>query len=81
MRCLVGYIDAARRHGPELGGRILMACVGFPWDALPAALWHFACRCGLELDFGTMRRFKYPAMRLALLPGLVSPPGSRRTSL
>lgn len=34
----------------------------------PSAL---ACRCGLELDFGTMRRFKYPAMRLALLPGLV----------
>lgn len=30
-----------------------------------------AYRCGLELDFGTMRRFKYPAMRLALLPGLV----------
>lgn len=27
-------------------------------------------RCGLELDVGTMRRFKYPAMRLALLPGL-----------
>lgn len=25
----------------------------------------------LELDFGTMRRFKYPATRLALLPGLV----------
>jgi hypothetical protein len=30
-------------------------------------------RCGLELDVGTMRRFKYPAMRLALLPGLVRP--------
>lgn len=29
------------------------------------------CSCGLELDFGTMRRFKHPAMRLALLPGLV----------
>lgn len=54
-----------------------------PWtaiDAFPpkwgsqmraAALATIFLRCGLELDFGTMRKFKYPAIRLALIPGLV----------
>ncbi|PSC74772.1 mitochondrial sodium hydrogen exchanger 9B2-like [Micractinium conductrix] len=53
-----------------------------PWSATDAfppkwgvqmragALATIFLRCGLELDFGTMKRFKYPAMRLALLPGL-----------
>jgi len=54
-----------------------------PWsaiDAFPdkwgiqmraAALATIFLRCGLELDFGTMRKFKYPALRLALIPGIL----------
>jgi NhaP-type Na+/H+ or K+/H+ antiporter len=53
-----------------------------PWsaiDAFPAAwgrqmraaaLATIFLRCGLELDFGTMRRYRHPAARLALVPGL-----------
>lgn len=53
-----------------------------PWTAIDAfppkwgaqmragALATIFLRCGLELDVGTMRKYKYPAMRLALLPGL-----------
>lgn len=35
-----------------------------------AALATIFLRCGLELDFGTMQRYKFPAIRLALIPGL-----------
>ena len=35
-----------------------------------AALATIFLRCGLELDFNTMKRFKYPATRLALVPGI-----------
>ena len=64
-----------------LGAGMVMTNV--PWGAVSAfpaawgrqmraaALATIFLRCGLELDFGTMRRFKYPAVRLALLPGLV----------
>jgi NhaP-type Na+/H+ or K+/H+ antiporter len=54
-----------------------------PWsaiDAFPkkwgtqmraAALATIFLRCGLELDFGTMKKYKYPAIRLALIPGII----------
>ena len=64
-----------------LGAGMLLRNI--PWNAITAfpaswgtqmragALATIFLRCGCELDLGTMRRYKYPAIRLALLPGLV----------
>jgi NhaP-type Na+/H+ or K+/H+ antiporter len=50
------------------------AIAGFPrkWGVQmrAAALATIFLRCGLELEFATMRMYKWPALRLALVPGL-----------
>ena len=63
-----------------LGAGLML--INIPWNAVTAfpskwgtqiragALATIFLRCGCELDFGTMNRFKYPALRLALIPGL-----------
>jgi len=81
---LVGAFIAHQLYLPRvigmLGAGILL--INVPWAAIDAfpprwgsqmragALATIFLRCGLELDFGTMKRFKYPAIRLALIPGL-----------
>ncbi|KAL4424127.1 hypothetical protein ABPG75_001428 [Micractinium tetrahymenae] len=80
----IGALIAWQLRLPRVIGMLLagMFMQNIPWSATSAfpkkwgvqmragALATIFLRCGLELDFGTMRRFKYPAMRLALLPGL-----------
>ena len=81
---LIGALIAHQLYLPRvigmLGAGILLQNV--PWAAInafpkawgtqmrAAALATIFLRCGLELDIGTMRRFKYPAIRLALIPGM-----------
>jgi solute carrier family 9B (sodium/hydrogen exchanger), member 1/2 len=82
---LTGAFIAHQLYLPRVIGMLAAGILlqNVPWsaiDAFPtkwgvqmraAALATIFLRCGLELDFGTMRRFKYPALRLALVPGLV----------
>ncbi|KAI7845950.1 hypothetical protein COHA_000496 [Chlorella ohadii] len=81
----IGALVAWQLRLPRVIGMLCAGLLmrNIPWSAVDAfnprwgvqmraaALATIFLRCGLELDFGTMRRFKYPAMRLALLPGLV----------
>ena len=87
----IGSIIAWQLRLPRVIGMLCagLAMRNIPWSATDAfprkwgvqiragALATIFLRCGLELDFGTMQRFKYPAARLALLPGLVSGAGGR----
>jgi Kef-type K+ transport system membrane component KefB len=80
----VGAIIATIFYLPRVLGMLVAGLLleNIPWsaiDAFPskwgvqmraAALATIFLRCGLELDFNTMRRFKYPATRLALVPGI-----------
>lgn len=82
---LLGALIANQLYLPRVIGMLAAGILlqNIPWsaiDAFPpswgtqmraAALATIFLRCGLELDFGTMRKFKYPALRLALIPGLV----------
>lgn len=81
---LIGAFIAHQLHLPRVLGMLVAGILlrNIPWGAIDsfpdkwgvqmraAALATIFLRCGLELDFGTMNRFKYPAMRLALIPGL-----------
>ena len=81
---LVGAFIAHQLYLPRVIGMMGagMLLQNIPWsavDAFPsawgsqmrsAALATIFLRCGLELDLGTMRRYKFPSARLALLPGL-----------
>lgn len=74
----VGGWEPAGRRGAGRAGRSGQHC-SLSCRLQPSQLPCLASclgRCRLELDFGTMRRFKYPALRLALLPGLVRAPHS-----
>ncbi|KAL6784451.1 hypothetical protein ACKKBF_B01840 [Auxenochlorella protothecoides x Auxenochlorella symbiontica] len=81
----IGAFVAFQLRLPRVIGMLCAGLLmqNLPWsavDAFPprwgtqmraAALATIFLRCGLELDLGTMRRYKYPAIRLALIPGLV----------
>ncbi len=81
---LIGALIANALFLPRVIGMLVAGILlqNIPWaaiDAFPpkwgtqmraAALATIFLRCGLELDFGTMRKFKYPSLRLALIPGL-----------
>lgn len=82
---LIGALIANQIFLPRVIGMLVAGILlqNIPWsaiDAFPkkwgtqmraAALATIFLRCGLELDFGTMRKYKYPAMRLALIPGII----------
>lgn len=81
---LVGAFVAHQMYLPRVLGMLVSGILlrNIPWQAIDAypdkwgvqmraaALATIFLRCGLELDLGTMNRFKYPAMRLAIIPGL-----------
>ena len=85
MCSLIGALIANQIFLPRVIGMLVAGILlqNIPWsaiDAFPpkwgtqmraAALATIFLRCGLELDFGTMRRYKNPALRLALIPGLI----------
>jgi NhaP-type Na+/H+ or K+/H+ antiporter len=82
---LIGALIANQLFLPRVIGMLVAGILlqNIPWsaiDAFPkkwgiqmraAALATIFLRCGLELDFGTMRKYKYPALRLALIPGII----------
>ena len=82
---LIGAFIANQLFLPRVIGMLTTGILlrNIPWsaiDAFPpkwgtqmraAALATIFLRCGLELDFGTMRRYMFPAIRLALIPGLL----------
>jgi len=82
---IIGASIAYQLFLPRVIGMLVAGILlqNIPWsaiDAFPsewgtqmraAALATIFLRCGLELDFDTMRRFKYPAINLALIPGLI----------
>ena len=81
---LIGALIANQIFLPRVIGMLVAGILlqNIPWaaiDAFPSkwgvqmragALATIFLRCGLELDFGTMQRYKFPAIRLALIPGL-----------
>ncbi|KAK2076722.1 hypothetical protein QBZ16_005482 [Prototheca wickerhamii] len=82
---LIGGFIAYQLRLPRVIGMLCAGLLmrNIPWsavDAFPprwgtqmraAALGTIFLRCGLELDINTMKRYKMPAIRLALIPGLV----------
>ncbi|KAI8466952.1 MAG: Sodium/hydrogen exchanger family-domain-containing protein [Monoraphidium minutum] len=77
---LARWLRVPRVVGMLAAGLILANAPGSPAAALPdkwgvqmraAALATIFLRCGLELEFGTMNLYKWPALRLALVPGVI----------
>lgn len=82
---LIGALIAHQIRLPRVIGMLVAGILlrNIPWSAIDAfpskwgaqmragALATIFLRCGLELDFGTMKRYKYPAIRLALIPGII----------
>jgi NhaP-type Na+/H+ or K+/H+ antiporter len=82
---LIGALIANQIFLPRVIGMLVAGILlqNIPWsaiDAFPkkwgtqmraAALATIFLRCGLELDFGTMKKYKFPAICLALIPGII----------